>query len=90
MRVLHKIFRGTFKTWRKLFEEASEFATQIGAERLISISHSADNAEGVVTVWYWGRPEECPACKYDLRGNESGVCPECGKELYAREGPGAE
>lgn len=21
----------------------------------------------------------CPHCEYDLRGNESGVCPECGK-----------
>lgn len=23
-------------------------------------------------------PEQCPACGYDLTGNVSGVCPECG------------
>lgn len=25
------------------------------------------------------RTTECLACGYDLRGNESGVCPECGR-----------
>ena len=24
------------------------------------------------------RPGHCPTCEYDLTGNESGVCPECG------------
>jgi len=23
-------------------------------------------------------PNACPSCGYDLTGNESGVCPECG------------
>jgi len=23
----------------------------------------------------------CPKCQYDLTGNESGVCPECGTEV---------
>ena len=23
----------------------------------------------------------CPMCEYDLTGNESGVCPECGQEV---------
>ena len=40
-------------TWETLFEEASNFATGIGRERLISISHSEDNNDGVVVVWYW-------------------------------------
>jgi len=26
-------------------------------------------------------PNACPACGYDLTGNESGVCPECGVAL---------
>jgi hypothetical protein len=86
MRVLTKVFRGTFKSWSRLFSEASEFATEIGPERLISISHSADNSDGVVTVWYWGYPDRCPQCDYNLTGNRSGVCPECGKELFASAG----
>ena len=36
-------------------EEAAEFATKVGKERLIDISHSADPAghHCTVTVWYW-------------------------------------
>ncbi|MGP1309966.1 MAG: hypothetical protein ACTS27_07205 [Phycisphaerales bacterium] len=29
------------------------------------------------------RPHECPACHYDLRGNVTGQCPECGKVVHA-------
>ncbi|HEX5000154.1 MAG TPA: hypothetical protein VFY29_18180 [Terriglobia bacterium] len=49
-------FRATFKSWQELFAQAAEFATSVGPERLISISHSADQNNGVVTVWYWGSP----------------------------------
>jgi hypothetical protein len=35
-----------------LLEEAAEFARQLDPRQLISISHSADNSEGVVVVWY--------------------------------------
>ena len=48
-----KLFRGLLKSWEKLFKEASEFASGVGKERLISISHSEDQEQGVVTVWYW-------------------------------------
>lgn len=27
------------------------------------------------------RPGHCPRCKYNLTGNLSGVCPECGTEV---------
>jgi predicted Zn-ribbon and HTH transcriptional regulator len=27
------------------------------------------------------KPTHCPACSYDLRGNESGKCPECGQDI---------
>lgn len=53
MKVDFKIFRGTFASWETLFQQAADFATQIGKENLISISHSEDKSEGVVTVWFW-------------------------------------
>ena len=46
-------FGSSFQSWDGLFAEAAAFATQVGRERLISISHSEDKAKGVVTVWYW-------------------------------------
>ncbi len=53
MKVNFTVFRGTLKSWNDLFQQAADFATEIGKENLISISHS-DSGEGVVTVWYWG------------------------------------
>jgi hypothetical protein len=52
-RVTFKIFRSSFITWEELFGQAAEFANEIGPERVISISHSSDDGNGVVTVWYW-------------------------------------
>ncbi len=78
MRVLQKLFRATLKSWEDLFIEASNFASELDRDQLISISHSQHGAEGIVTVWYWGDAEKCPNCGYDLTGNESGRCPECG------------
>ena len=52
-RMAYKVFRGTFATWETLFSEAAEFATELGPERVISISHSEDDDDGVVAVWYW-------------------------------------
>jgi hypothetical protein len=51
--VCHRNFGGRWADWETLFERAAEFAGSIGPERLISISHSADNGDGVVAVWYW-------------------------------------
>ena len=53
MAVKFEMFRGTIATWDQLFAEAAEFATRLGRERLISISHSEDQQDGVVAVWYW-------------------------------------
>ena len=38
------------------------------------------------TAWFWKRdrrppPGHCTGCSYDLTGNESGVCPECGAPI---------
>jgi len=52
--VKFRVFRSDFSSWNTLFEEAAEFATMIGRERVISISHSAGH-DGVVTVWYWSK-----------------------------------
>jgi hypothetical protein len=54
MRVQFRVFKGVFKSWQALFEQAAQFASEVvGPDRLISISHSSDQADGVVTVWYW-------------------------------------
>lgn len=80
MRILCKHFRATFKSWQSLFQDAADYASAIGRERLVSISHSQHSSEGIVTVWYWGEPETCHRCGYALKGNESGTCPECGTQ----------
>ena len=53
MKVQFKVFRGILISWEDLFEQAREFASQFGKERLINISHSDNHSKGVVTVWYW-------------------------------------
>jgi hypothetical protein len=57
-RVEYRIFRGILKGWDELFAEAAEFATRIGRERLVGISHSEDKNDGVVAVWYWAPAPE--------------------------------
>ena len=52
MRVQYKVFRGVLSSWEQLFADAARFASGVGRDRLISISHSSDH-DGVVTVWYW-------------------------------------
>jgi len=49
----YKVFRGTLASWQDLFDKASDFATRLGPDRVVSISHSADHSDGVVTVWFW-------------------------------------
>ena len=51
--VRYEIFRGVMASWPELFEKASVFATELGPHRLISISHSEDQNDGVIAVWYW-------------------------------------
>ncbi len=57
MRVVYKHFSSSVASWESLFEDAAAFATTIGKDRLIGISHSHGGPEflgsGVVTVWYW-------------------------------------
>ena len=53
MRLEYRVFRGVWASFDNLFMEAAEFATSVGRERVVSISHSEDKDDGVVTVWYW-------------------------------------
>ena len=55
--VQFKVFRGAFSKWETLFAQAAEFASSLGPDRVISISHSQDE---VVAVWYWSDDEEPP------------------------------
>lgn len=64
--VRYRIFRGAFSKWETLFAEAADFANQIGAERLISISHSDDE---VVAVWYWSDDVEQHSLESPDRGD---------------------
>ena len=57
-RMAYRMFRGTFETWDDLFTEAAQFATEIGSEQVLNISHSANHGDGVVTVWYWTTENE--------------------------------
>jgi len=52
-RAAFQTFRGTFSDWESLCAGAAVFATTIGPQNLITISHSEDKANGVVVVWYW-------------------------------------
>jgi hypothetical protein len=44
-------------------------------------------------LWYKDRrfpPGQCQACGYDLTGNESGRCPECGTEVQHKAPPSSQ
>ena len=56
--VRYEIVRGTFSSWLELFDQAAAFATTLGTDRRITISHSEDKDDGVVAVWYGGEPAE--------------------------------
>ncbi len=56
MHVEFQVFRGVFTSWRDLFSQAADFASTLQPEQLITISHSEDHSDGIVTVWYWSSP----------------------------------
>jgi hypothetical protein len=53
MRVRFRVFRSGFSSWESLFQESADFASTIAPDHLISISHSEDQNEGVICVWFW-------------------------------------
>lgn len=54
MRAQFKVFRSQWETWEAACERVSEFASEVGPARLISITHSeANRLGGTLIVWYW-------------------------------------
>jgi hypothetical protein len=58
MKMRCKYFRGSLKSWPELFGQAADFATEIGVDHVISISHACAGSDGTVAVWYWVSGEE--------------------------------
>src|SRR6266545_2764148 len=48
-----RVFHGRVGSREEMMKQAAEYASRLGPERVISISHTADEeGEEVVTVWY--------------------------------------
>jgi len=62
MRVRYQVFQSGTKSWESLFDEAAAFASEVGRDRLIGISHSEGRDDwvgnGVITVWHWGDEQD--------------------------------
>ena len=58
MQARFTIFKSAVSPWQKIFAAAASFATTLGPERVIGISHSHEQTVGVVTVWYWALETE--------------------------------
>jgi len=48
------MFKSSMSSWQQMFTDAADFANTLPADRLINVSHSADQSQGVVVVWYRG------------------------------------
>jgi hypothetical protein len=61
MIVKSQVFKSASESWESMCTEVSDFASQLGPDRLINISVAAAGgqelfgmgAEGVIVVWYW-------------------------------------
>ena len=61
MNVQHQVFESSTQSWEELCDEADQFATQVGREKLINISVAASGGtemfghggRGLIVVWYW-------------------------------------
>ena len=61
-----KRFTGDFSTWPKLMDDAARFATELGPERVLSVSQS----DSFLTVWYWSEPGEGGQLSVTTTGGE--------------------
>ncbi len=54
MQARYEIFRaGSMTSWESFCDKVAEFLTQIGRDRVISVSQSEDDNSAVFVVWYW-------------------------------------
>lgn len=65
LRVAFKAFDSKMASREKLFRAATEFASQIGRDRLITLTHSEDHDNIVITIWYW---TDEPEGKAEVKG----------------------
>ena len=81
MKVFFKIYDSKMASREKLFKVATEFANQIGPDRLITLTHSEDRDNIVLTIWYFtDEPESkgkaAAAQHKDLKPTYQGVIPQ--------------
>lgn len=77
---------GVFVLGLLLFAVALPFAGQTPGLVLWMVGMAAMAADVVMLLLWpqrpaWTRPGHCVHCGYDLTGNATGRCPECGKEV---------
>jgi hypothetical protein len=53
MRIVYKSFDSKMASREKLFKAVVDFANRIERKDLITLTHSEDRDNIVVTVWYW-------------------------------------
>lgn len=68
LRVTFKAFDSKMASREKLFKAAAEFASQIPKERMITLSHSEDRDNIVITIWYWTDEPEGTEIKARIAG----------------------
>jgi len=63
-RVKSEIFRATWTGWAGLCDAATVFASSLGPDRLINISHASGAGhlinEAIIVVWYWDKSPNKP------------------------------
>jgi hypothetical protein len=69
-RTVFRVFRGGRENWDEAFKNATFLAGQFESEELIGITQVRDQAQTVVTVWYWSWSEGwlCPQCGEAVEG----------------------
>jgi hypothetical protein len=60
MRLFFKSFDSKMASREKLFKAAVEYANQLGRDRILTLSHSEDRDNIVITIWYWAEDELKP------------------------------
>lgn len=53
-RLKFKVFKSSWDSWDKLCQQAADFATTVGKDNVVNVSHSCCGSnDGTVTIWYW-------------------------------------
>ena len=58
MRITFKAFDSKMASREKLFKAAVEFANKLDPKQLITLTHSEDRDNIVITIWYWTEEAE--------------------------------